>query len=462
MRKYLIAFSLFWAACGGMGLDEGASPYRNSIAEGGVPRPEEFSLAAFVSAHTYDFPAATTDMPVSVVGLTSFVADPKSHGPKALLLIGLDTQRTETVVRTPVDLVAVIDRSGSMEGDKITQTRTAVKKLARGLASGDRLAIVAYDSAPEALLGLTGNADLAVFDAVADGIVADGGTNIYGGLESGYALLPNGGERTRWVVLLSDGIPNQGETSPDAIARLVHSFQEQGIGTSAVAVGDDADRNLMARVAASGSGSYYFLSDPEKLADVFRRELTRVSTPVADDFSLSFHLTSRYTINEVYGFTLESGAAFPAFQVPRVFYQERPGAFLVDLTFNPGADTAADWGALEATYMPVGAAQPVTQSVPIGLPFDPQNNPEEEFFAHAASRKGYVALAAGMGIQTAVEKFWNDDDREGAKQAIDEAIAEFERRRKPLGDDKELTSDLALLQKLQANLDTYAKPATTP
>ena len=96
-------------------------------------------------------------------------------------------------MRAPVDLVVVIDRSGSMSGEKLELVGKVLHFVAQHLKSIDRLSIVTYDSNVEELVSLMNithkNRD--EIDAKIERIYARGGTNLSGGLLKGMNIMKN-------------------------------------------------------------------------------------------------------------------------------------------------------------------------------------------------------------------------------------------------------------------------------
>lgn len=422
------------------------------ILGGCIPSKEEFSLAAFISGHHYAFPEPASGQVVTVHALTSFVAQPALKGPKALLLIGLNAQRVTEQTSVPIDLVAVVDKSGSMDGFKIIQAREALRAMAAKLQPEDRFAIVAYDSVASVYLSLTSAAETGTIDAVIDTIFAGGGTNIYDALTLGYQSFTTDAERTRWTVLVSDGQPTVGITSYDSIVDLARVNRVAGIGTSSVGIGGDANSDLMARLGPAGGGMYYFLDDAAALGDVFQAEVSRVTHPMADDVKFTFSLSDRYSFKTLYGFELNGGLEY---SIPRVFYEEKAGGFIAEMDMLPGQDNAADWGTLTVSYSPLGATEVTSQTVTIGLPFDPVSAPQNEYHQHHTSQKAYAVLTAGLAIQEAGRLVWEMADLEAADTYLTSAIREFDRQTSSLSGDAELAFTRSLLVGLQANVQDY-------
>lgn len=175
-----------------------------------------------------------------------------------------------------VDLVIVMDRSGSMAGQKLSDARLAVTQLIDRMTANDRLAIITYSNAVEVLSPLV-NMDEAhrqqLKTAVAQ-VKADGGTNLGAGLKHGIQTLmqtPAKG-RQRRVILISDGQANQGIIDPLALGNMASGAATQNVAVSTVGVGLDFNEILMTTLADQGAGNYYFLEDPKRFALVFDKE----------------------------------------------------------------------------------------------------------------------------------------------------------------------------------------------
>src|SRR4029077_4450484 len=150
-----------------------------------------------------------------------------------MLLLAPGRSETASVRR---DVVAVLDVSGSMSGDKLEQAKTALAQLLGTLRSGDRFRIVTFGSSVRRYA--TGWTDVSGDNVRAAqqwvrGLETDGGTNIAGALEEAFAEPPAEGRlgvvvffaagdaaegRRGVVVFLTDGMATVGETGPERIA----------------------------------------------------------------------------------------------------------------------------------------------------------------------------------------------------------------------------------------------------
>lgn len=194
----------------------------------------------------------------------------------SLTLTAAEVEPTTHQAIQHVDLVIVLDRSGSMQGQKISDARQAVMGLIDRLTDKDRLSLVTYSNSVNTIFPLVPMDDShrRLVKAAVQRIYSGGGTNLGGGLQRGIQTLmqtPTQG-RQRKVILISDGLANHGITDPRALGNMVSAAVEHNFAVSTVGVGYDFNEMLMTTIADHGAGSYYFLENPNAFAQVFEKE----------------------------------------------------------------------------------------------------------------------------------------------------------------------------------------------
>jgi Ca-activated chloride channel family protein len=201
----------------------------------------------------------------------------------AIVKVALDGMRQPTRHRAPVNLALVIDRSGSMSGDKIARAREAAIEAVRRLGPNDRVAIVVYHNHAHTLVPSQRVGDGRGLERTIESISTGGGTNLYGGLEVGAAEIRRYIEDNyvHRVILLSDGLANVGPSSPAELGQFGADLVQQGISVSTIGVGVDFNEDLMSRLARRSDGNTYFVEHSSDLARIFRRELGDVLNVVA-------------------------------------------------------------------------------------------------------------------------------------------------------------------------------------
>ncbi|MBI4494661.1 MAG: VWA domain-containing protein [Chloroflexi bacterium] len=173
-----------------------------------------------------------------------------------------------------IALLLIIDRSGSMElkSDgvaKIEMAKEAAILATEALRPGDFLGILAFDVRPRWVVPLQ-PLDPAALQGIQTQIArleADGGTDIYTALQRGYEALRTVRADLRHIVLLSDG---QGFEAK--YEELASQIRTAGIGVSTIAVGSDADTQLLGRLARWGEGRYYFTERVRDIPKIMTRE----------------------------------------------------------------------------------------------------------------------------------------------------------------------------------------------
>ena len=208
------------------------------------------------------------------------------------------------------DLVIVLDRSGSMQGQKIRDAQQAVLRLIDRLTADYRLAVVAYSDGVGTVFPLkpmdAGNRRQA--GAAVRRIYSGGGTNLGGGLQRGIETLlqTTAHRRQRKVILISDGLANQGITDPGALGNMASGAVENNFSVSTVGVGYDFNEVLMTAIADHGAGSYYFLENPDAFARVFEKEFDAVRNMAASGLELRVPLRDGVRLIHAGGFPIEN------------------------------------------------------------------------------------------------------------------------------------------------------------
>lgn len=210
---------------------------------------------------------------------------PAGSAERAIVKIGLDClKRPLREPRPAVNLALVIDRSGSMGGDKIARAREAARELVRQLGPDDIISIVAYDSEVEVLVPAQRVGRARGLAEAIGSLEAGGNTALHGGVVRGAAEVRRflGDERhVPRVILLSDGQANVGPSSPEELGRLGAALMREGMAVTTIGLGLGYNEDLMTRLAERSDGNTYFVEDSSDLPGIFAAELGDVLNVVA-------------------------------------------------------------------------------------------------------------------------------------------------------------------------------------
>ncbi len=204
------------------------------------------------------------------------------------------------------NVIFVLDRSGSMNGKKIEQARSAAKFVLNNLRPNDLFNLIAYDSTVE-----TFRPELQKFDsttraealAFVEGLFAGGSTNIDGALQAALGMVTDPSIPT-YIVFLTDGLPTQGETSESKIAANAKSANKTGCRLISFGVGFDVNSRLLDRLTRENRGQSQYVRPDEDLEEHVSRLYSKISAPVLTDVKIEYLFDQATTgtpaINRVY------------------------------------------------------------------------------------------------------------------------------------------------------------------
>lgn len=217
-----------------------------------------------------------------------------AHRSERFVLVELEAPpSTRKSQRDPLNVAFVIDRSGSMSGAKLDLARRAVETAVERLLPTDRFAVVAYDDRIDVVVESTPASREAKSMAVdrLRTIDARGSTNLGEGWLRGAEQVARaqaergsaGGGSVNRVLLLTDGLANQGITDPAVLTRHASELRARGVTTTAFGVGEDFDEALLQSMADAGGGHFYFIADAAQIVDQIASEVGELLEVVARD-----------------------------------------------------------------------------------------------------------------------------------------------------------------------------------
>lgn len=200
--------------------------------------------------------------------------------------------------------VLVIDVSSSMSGDPLAQVIQSAHRLVELLSPEDALGLVVFSDNARQLAPLQPLSPEArqVLGPVIAGLRAHGNTNLSGGMSLGALSFPARAPGERQLALvMSDGQPNVGSSSREALAREAAVIKSRGISISTLGFGASHQEEILIAISDAGGGRYSFINDPKLSEAGFARALGAQRDIIAEDVRLSLLPGEGVEIVKVFG-----------------------------------------------------------------------------------------------------------------------------------------------------------------
>ncbi len=251
--------------------------FRMNIEKGRIPQSSQFTIEGFLSE--FNLPLHEGQNCSEVVCINpAYLIDPNKQ--KLFVQLEMGTKVTEiSFKRKPTNISIVLDVSGSMsatdqtEITRIEWAKRSIKKTLEKLNEMDLISIVLFNQNSQVLLAPTLASEKDKILKKISAIRAEGSTNLEAGLRDGFNLISKSfkeGFENR-VILISDAGLNAGNTSPEALTRLVSNFAGEDIGLTAIGVGLNFNEKFIHGITMSKGGNYLFVNSGKGLQNYFKQ-----------------------------------------------------------------------------------------------------------------------------------------------------------------------------------------------
>ena len=260
---------------------------RRMIEYGDYINPDAVRIEEFINYFDYDYSEPTTNDPFSV---NVEMSDCPWNEEAKLMLVGLKAEDIKKSEREPLNLVFLIDVSGSMfSEDKLPLVQKAFTMLTETLTEDDRISIVTYAGDERVVLkGTSGEDKDKIIDAI-NSLEAGGSTYGEAGINRAYDLAEryfiDGGNNR--VILATDGDLNVGLSSEEELTELIEEKRESGVFLSVLGFGTgNVKDDRMEALADHGNGNYSYIDSEMEAKKVLVEEMTGTLYTVAKDVKI--------------------------------------------------------------------------------------------------------------------------------------------------------------------------------
>lgn len=195
----------------------------------------------------------------------------------------------------PKDLILVLDRSGSMDGEKFQQAQQATRYILDNLNPGDRFDLITFSTGIEMYAGgLRPASDATEARLWLDSLYAEGSTDINRALLEAASIVDP--ERSTYLIFLTDGLPTQGVTDSPSILANFAANAPDNLRLFSFGVGYDVDTILLDTLSQDHHGRSTYVQPGMKLDETLSSFYAGISTPVLTNLSLDFGNLSTYDL----------------------------------------------------------------------------------------------------------------------------------------------------------------------
>lgn len=308
-----------------MGAGRGQIPHPNTLTAEGLFSEHDLPLEAGGSGEAlFRVETAATEARFEVLPEVRYLAQ-----------LGFSSSlQAETWQRDPLNLVAVVDKSGSMNGEPLALVRASLLSVLHQLRDGDQIGIVLYgDKAhvylPPTKVGKKSRSDIA---RQIQAIESEGSTYLEAGLRLGYEVARASQAQftgsTR-VMLFTDERPNVGNTEATGFMGMAKTASRDGIGLTTIGVGVQFGAELATKISSVRGGNLFFFDNGETMKKTFTNDFDMMVTELAHEFSVRIEPAAGLRMAGVFGVPgemLRWDDRAIVMEVPTIFLSHRKGA----------------------------------------------------------------------------------------------------------------------------------------
>lgn len=224
----------------------------------------------------------------------------------ALLEIGTRAEK-DSLPTPPLNICLVLDRSTSMQGDKMDMVKATAIQLLRSLRPEDVLSVIAFSDYAEVIVPAAINMDIKKQEGRIQMMQASGSTEIYNGLQAGLkeirrTLDPS---RVNHIILLTDG---QTYGDEQACLKLAEEAAAHNVGITGMGIGNDWNDIFLDALAGKTGGSSAYISKPKDIQRLLVDKFNALISTYADDVLLEFKIPEHVKLNYVFRLQPEGGS----------------------------------------------------------------------------------------------------------------------------------------------------------
>lgn len=224
-----------------------------------------------------------------------------SGSKESILELGFSVKEPKAAkpVSKPINVVFVLDKSGSMLGERIDLLKIAMTEFIKKLRPTDKITLVFFDTEAEVAYDKTTMEKNILLDMVT-ALTAGGGTNIFAGLQEGYKAVDKkrSEHSINRVILLTDGY---GSMPPEDLIEQSKEYFEKGIAVSTIGVGVGYNHSLLSLISQYSGGKEHQAIESETIPVALNNEFESIMYPLASDLKIKVKYNNKIIYKTLWG-----------------------------------------------------------------------------------------------------------------------------------------------------------------
>ncbi|MFT4600338.1 MAG: Ca-activated chloride channel family protein [Arenicella sp.] len=343
-----------------------------------------------------------------------------SGSKEAILELGFSVKEIENkqAISKPLNVAFVLDRSGSMMGEKIDLLKAAMLDLIDKLRPQDKVSIIYFNM--EAVLAYGESAvDVKHMKDVISALQASGGTSIYEGLKLGYEQVSKNktDQSVDRVILLTDGY---GSKPVDFILEQSKKYFEKGISVSTIGVGQDYNSSLLSMISTFSGGLEHQAIESEGITKALDEEFESLLYPVASNLKVKVKYNNKVIYKTLYGVPEKKNSDNAVyFELDKVYSSLSRMALMKFKIENPDRDIDKNKIRIEISYFDERKKQAVEIVKETNLEWTDET--DTELIADKALKKTYSIAVINQAYKI-IADLCDKADYINAKESINETL----------------------------------------
>ncbi len=365
---------------------------------------------------------------------------PGSTGTTFVLLEAKTGDVDRATAPAPSHLALVIDRSGSMRGERLRSAIAGANAAVDHLGEGDVVSVIAFDSRPTRVVPATvieaGNRER--IKSAIRGITVGGDTCISCGIDDGIAELRGTSGKVERMIVLSDGEATAGIRDLAGFRSLATHAREKGVSVTTIGVGTSYNQKILGGIAQEAGGGHYFIEDAASMERAFQTEADKLRATVAVDAEATIELGAGVELVRVFDRAFQKQGN--RIVVPLgSFGKDETQTVLIEVRVPTGAAGAAKVANVELGYRDLVRSEPGRARGTLAVDINEGESELDPIVSGRVQRSQTAAAVLGANDLFQQGKF---DEAQAqlatAQQALSVAAARAKKRPAPAGRRSEL------------------------